>query len=156
MDPSQLLQYIIRPTLAEMGARFDTHGAAVLLLATAAQESHCGAYVHQIGGPALGYIQCEPATHSLVWDWALRNASGQLPAVRPRDERLMWDWRYATVIARLLYASWGITPVDDGPDDCWQAFEMWDRYKQRYNSALGAATKEQFTANWARYVAPVL
>lgn len=156
MDPSQLLQYIIKPAVMAMAPRFDSKGACVLLLATAAQETHCGQYVHQLGGPALGFLQCEPATHEDVWQWAVRNAPGEVPATMPSHARLMWDWRYATQIARLLYASWGISPLDDGVDDAWQAYELWSRYKKRYNSYLGAATKEQFAANWNRYVAPVL
>ena len=44
--------------------------AAVLLTGsgTAAVESRMGTYLRQIGGPALGIWQVEPATHLDCWD----------------------------------------------------------------------------------------
>lgn len=156
IQPSDLLTYVIRPTIRDMGADYDEPGIDILLLATLAQESHCGHWLHQIGGPALGAYMVEPYTHWLVWDWAKRNAPEQVPRIQPNDNRLVTDLQYATTIARLLYASWGIGLPGNGADDHWQAFELWDTYKKRYNSALGAATYEQFRHNWRTYVAPEL
>lgn len=156
MDPQQLLEYIIRPTLTDMGDEFDSEAADVLMLATAAQESHCGYYIHQINGPALGAYQVEPYTHGLVWRWARKNTPGLVPDRRPPHDRLVYDLRYSVIIARLLYYSWGIPLSGPGADDVFQAVELWREYKRRYNSYLGAATLDQFKENWAKYVAPVI
>lgn len=156
IQPTDLLNYVIRPTLKGMGDKYAADGADILLLATLAQESHCGYWLHQVGGPALGPYMIEPYTHWLVWDWAKRNATDQVPHIQPDDKKLITDLRYATTIARLLYASWGINMPGNGRDNQWQAYELWDKYKRQYNSYLGAATYEQFRDNWHDYVAPVL
>lgn len=156
IKPEQLMKYVIRPTLRWMGHEFAGGGADVLMLATAAQESHCGKWLHQVGGPAMGIMQVEPYTHGLVVDWAKRAGHTRFVSKHSDDERLVYDLRYSVVIARMLYASWGIGLPGNGPDDHWQAYELWGTYKRRYNSAQGAATKAQFTRNWNEYVAPTL
>lgn len=150
MNPDQLINYLIRPALDGMGPNYSQPGAGVLLLSTLAQESHCGQYLHQVSGPALGIYQIEPGTHDLVWNWARECVPVQVPHEQPADDRLIWDLRYATVIARLLYASWGDPPPEPTVHACWSD------YKPKYNSHLGAATFEQFERNWRQYVQPVL
>ena len=66
IDKAQLTDYIIKPTLLQIG--LFNHTAVNLLLGTCAQESRMGTYVHQLGnGPALGIYQIEPATHNDIW-----------------------------------------------------------------------------------------
>lgn len=158
MLPDQLLRYIIQPKLADMGEKFNRLGADILLLATAAQETHCGEYVHQINGPALGYLQVEPVTHDRILDWTNRNlperaAWLQLHFFRANvhhHAKLVFDWGYSTIIARLLYYSWPdpLPPMD--------ADSMFAYYKKCYNSAGGAATLTQWRQNWQTYVEPIL
>lgn len=151
MDPKQFLDYIIRPALDGMGQT--SPKAETLLLATAAQESHCGEYVHQIGGPALGFFQMEPATHKLVKDWLWENRGHLYDVIgckNSADDRLIWDLRYATQMARSLYLSVMYPLPDQKPDACFLY------YKTHYNSARGAATQAEFNSNWQKYVAPTL
>ena len=79
MDAQQLHDHIIKPTLEYMGGNYNTVEARFLLLCTAAIESECGHYIKQVGGPALGIWQMEPATHSDIWENcdALYDALGQ-------------------------------------------------------------------------------
>ena len=108
MKPDQLLTYIIRPALRIMTAvagEYNQPAAAIQLLGTSAQETHCGEYVHQIDGPALGIYQCEPETHQLTLRWAQEHDEHVLGHYNQPDERLIYDLRYATMIARLLYRS---------------------------------------------------
>jgi hypothetical protein len=61
---------IIRPALHAPGIW--SQSLECLVLGTGAQESHYQ-YVQQIGGgPALGWWQCEPATHDDIWANYLR------------------------------------------------------------------------------------
>lgn len=150
MIPGQLLEYIIRPTLARMGPEYNAPGADILLLATGAQETHCGKYVHQVGGPALGWPQVEPGTQKLVWKWGRRHTLHILRAKMAKPERLMTDWRLACMYARLVYYSW---PDPLPPINCDAMFLY---YKEKYNSPSGAATLEDWRKNWSRYVEPLL
>ena len=149
MKPGQLLTYIILPALLSLSDKFNSHRARIQLLATAAQESHCGEFVHQVHGPALGIYQCEPATHRLVLHWTLEHEPTALVSLTSLDERLIYDLNYATRIARLLYYSIPepLPPVD--------MTAMWRYYKSYYNRG-GAATQTEWNANWKRFVEPVL
>ena len=68
MNPQQLHDYIINPTLKYMGGRYNSIEARFLLLCTSAIESRCGHYMKQVNGPALGIWQMEPDTHTDIWD----------------------------------------------------------------------------------------
>ncbi len=158
MNAGQLLVYVIRPTLRKLAEKSElplaSNEAELLLLATAAQESSMGEYLHQVGGPARGIYQMEPATiedtenrikrwPKLEWaindsffSWAEYNVEGNL--------------QYATALARAKY--W-LVPHPLPAADCWS---LWFYYKQYWNTDLGAATPTQFAANFSRYVDPVL
>lgn len=148
MKPTQMRDYIIKPTLEWMGEDYYKKGAVTLLMATFAQESHCGQYVHQVGGPALGIGQVEPGTHQLVKNW-MRRESLDFP--KYGDEELIYDLRYNTMIARLLYYSW-----PDRLPDPYDRKGNWLMYKKCYNSYQGAATYRQFKRNWRKFVKPTL
>ena len=60
IDPKQLLQYVVAPTLAAL--QMDSVPARKLVMGTIAQESLLGRYLHQKGGPAMGICQIEMAT----------------------------------------------------------------------------------------------
>lgn len=147
MYPRQLFQSIIVPALAALGSQFASPAAAVLLLATTAQETLCGHYLVQIGGPALGIFQMERAT----WRDVLNRAGSSLPAAPHRADRMVYDLRYAVQIARLKYYldPQALPAADD-------IGGLWDYYKRVWNTKLGAATEVQFRARWAQYVAPAL
>jgi len=151
MNPQQLLDFIIKPALTLIGE--SGIKATILLLSTAAQETHCGEYVRQIGGgPGRGIYQCESATHNLVKNWLMRNnrpLHSLIVARGSTDERLVYDLQYATWIARVLYLS--IPKPLPAPTES----ETWAYYKAYYNRG-GKATREEWSDNWGRYVAPVM
>lgn len=153
ISPHHLLHNIIIPAL-HIDQELDSKAAQILLLATSAQESHCGEWVVQNGGPALGIYQCEPHTHDLVRNWLKLHEPAMALSIGGcsgfDSERLIYDLRYATQIARALY--WSIPhPLPKIARD-----EMWHYYKQYYNSEAGAATKEEWDRNWETYVKVVL
>ncbi len=68
MNPQQLHDCIIKPTLEYMDGNYNTIEARFLLLCTAAIESDCGYHIKQVNGPALGIWQMEPVTYDDIWD----------------------------------------------------------------------------------------
>ncbi|QDP50463.1 MAG: hypothetical protein Unbinned6284contig1001_19 [Prokaryotic dsDNA virus sp.] len=64
MNPQQLHDYIIKPTLEYMSGNYNSIEARFLLLCTAAIESDCGYYIKQVNGPALGIWQMELETEN--------------------------------------------------------------------------------------------
>ena len=62
----QFCEYVIQPALESIGMYSEP--AEQLLLGTACAESNLGTYLHQVGGPALGVFQIEPATHTDIWE----------------------------------------------------------------------------------------
>lgn len=128
--------------------------AQILLLATSAQESHCGEYLRQIDGPALGPFQMEPNTLDLVVRWTRRHfpviAADVFGEGNQDPERLVHDVRYATLASRLLYYS---IPEPIPAVSCGS---MWLYYKRWYNTPKGAATETEWNANWRTYVVNIL
>lgn len=150
----QLRDEIIVPALMDMGAQYSSGHAVELLLGTAAQESRMGHYVKQLhGGPALGIYQMEPATHEDIWDnYFLAHGDRVLNAVArvcelqdaPKPERMVWDLRYATVMARVHY----YRRPEPLPLDPVQYADYW---KAHYNTELGAGTPAEFLENYHRF-----
>lgn len=147
MNPKQLLEAIIRPALACLGSQYCTQSAVILLLATAAQESLCGEYVGQVGGPALGIFQMEPATYQ---DTLARSHEPRLLAPH-YAKRMVYDMRYATQMARLKY--WLAPDPLPAPEDM---CGMWQYYKRVWNTALGDTTMTEFYFHWREFVRPNL
>lgn len=138
----------MRPALFDLGMQYASREAEYLLLATAAHESRLS-YLRQLNGPALGVYQMEPATLDDLYENYLAYRGPTMP---PRDcERLIYDLRYATQVARLHYYRF---PERLPP--AWDAEAQWQLYKLRWNTPLGAATREQFVAAWQQCVEPVL
>jgi len=137
---SQLKHLIIAPTLGAVGLGGD---AAVNLLAGTALAESGAAYVRQIGGPALGLWQMEPATHQDCWDNYLafpgrstlaRGIRGLLSADVPSEDQLMCNLRYACVMARVKYLR--VPHPLPGASD---AVALAAYHKKWYNSECGAA-----------------
>lgn len=157
MNPQVLHDYIIRPTLEHLGDKYNTKVARKLLLATCAQESHCGVYFKQVKGPALGIYQMEPITirdlfnNSIAHNKTLKVkiAEFQSPAAEKNPEffSIIGNTFYATAVARANYYRFreGLPAADDIDG-------IWKYYKKYWNSTLGAATKLQFMNNYERFV----
>jgi hypothetical protein len=156
IDKTQFALDIITPALETISDFVPVTDAAIrLLMGTAAQESGFGTYVRQLGGgPALGIYQMEPATHDDIWLNFITNRrelAYQISIELDYDmhaDRLVYDLRYATIMARLHYyrVPQALPDADDtdGLANYWKSF---------YNSHLGAGTVDEFHHNYLRYVA---
>ena len=155
MDSKQLLTHFIEPACSLIGLASDE--ASILLLATAAVESDNGKYVKQIGGPALGWYQMEPATHQDLYDNFLKYKPTlenklkflALPGF-DRSHQLTVNPLYAAGAARLQYYRVPKPLPEIGVES------MWPYYKDHWNSHKGATTYSKWNDAWERFVAPVL
>ena len=157
MNAQQLHDYIVKPTLEYMGGNYNTVEARFLLLCTAAIESECGHYIKQIGGPALGIWQMEPATHDDICHNcdAMNNVNFENSIERFTDDiiwcsdcnnynSLMVSPMYACAMARLKYSmdSKALPAYNGGTD---LDIDMFYRYYKRvYNTGLGASTFDKW------------
>lgn len=152
MKPQSMQDHVIRPTLMYLGNY--SSAAAQLVLATMAQETHVleGFGVQQEGGgPAMGASQIEPATEADVLN---RISTGQRLLLKQLTlqetgelENLHGNLFYQAALTRLKY--W---LVPKALPDFGDIEGMWLYYKKYWNSMKGAATQNQFEANWAAYV----
>lgn len=151
IDANQLRREVIRPTLEFMGMH--SEAAENLLLGTAAHESHLGRYLHQLGGPALGIYQVEPATlrdvreNFLRYRPELHDRVRDLLGYRPSEERqLVTNLAFSTAIARLVYYR------DPEPLPAAGDLEGLARYYKRvFNTVAGKATEAQFIQAYRTY-----
>lgn len=63
MELRTIAETAVKPALALLPARMDTLEARVMLMAIGLQESRFE-FRHQVGGPALGFWQCEKGTRA--------------------------------------------------------------------------------------------
>lgn len=149
----QLRRYVIVPALASIG--LDGDSAEVLLMATCAQESKGGTYLHQINGPALGIYQMEPETYQDLISYiqpkqALRQkllSSCNFDVFPPHQNEIVTNLKYATIIARLYYLRF--------PEPLPAANDMdgiWKYYKKYWNTEKGKATQNEFYANYKAFI----
>lgn len=123
--------------------------ATELLLVTSAQESGCGHFLAQEGGPALSPWQIEPATHDDLWKnfLAFRSVLAskviglRMPGMSG-DDQLAGNLYYSCALARLIYFRNPMTLPVAG-----DAQAQWAAYKTVYNTSGGAATQAEFMAN---------
>lgn len=153
MNPKQLRELVIRPTLHTLGMW--SQPAEDLLLGTACQESHCGKYIRQLGCSgavgAFGIWQMELATARDIYDNFL-NHKPELKHVveslrggaQSITDALVCNLAYACAMARIKYYR---DPKAIPATLIGQA-EMWKRV---YNTALGKGTVAEYMDNWARY-----
>ena len=148
MDPKQFERFVISLALSLLG--MDSPAARALLLGTAAQESHLGRYLRQVGGgPAMGVFQMEPATYHDIW----RNFIDNHPDIKqrlaarwpmePAPEEMMTDLLLAAVMCRLHYRRVN-APLPQA-DDLAGLARYW---KLHYNTPLGGGSTEEFVRNW--------
>ena len=137
---------IIRPALKITGLWSDS--AEMLVLGTGMVESN---YTHlkQVSGPALGFWQCEPDTHTFQKKWLQRTdnvrllasvKSASLMEILPGDDALIWNLRYAALMCRIRYLN--AKPILPFWND---AVGMTEYHSQWYNRG-GKANIENNTA----------
>ncbi len=163
MELFQLYTFIIKPTLAHMGPRYEGETAERLLLGTIAHESK-GVHLDQrlsakddVLGPAIGIYQIEPATHDDLWDNFLlfRSKLGSkiqnlLAGWPDRDTQLAANLSYATAIARALYYRQPDKLPKPTDED-----GIWWYYKRYWNSIHGAATRGAWSLAYTEMVEPL-
>lgn len=144
LNANHVRDLVIVPALVELAAVLpgaNSAAAVNLLLSTAAAETNL-VHLAQHGGPALGIYQIEPDTHQdLHTNWlpqskyeSLREHLGDRA-----DDALIYDLRYATKIARCIYAR-RPEPLPAADD----AEALGDYWLAHYNTAGGAGTLEHF------------
>lgn len=148
INPGQLLRYVIRPTLKDLGLWSEP--AERLILGTACQESECGRYLVQIGGPALSIYQIEPTTHLDIHINFLAyrdDLHDKIAKYGNNPEDMITNLAYATAICRVHYLRVP-API---PDTLAGQAQYW---KSHYNSDKGAGTVYQYLNAWDRFVTP--
>lgn len=153
IDPQQFRTHVVRPAIEALGLWSES--AEALLMGTAAQESHLGRYLHQVGGgPALGPFQMEPATYRDIWAnylayrRPLANAVHDLAGVTvPNSEVMAYHLRYAAAMARIHYLR--VPQRLPAADDIVGLAQYW---KQHYNTPAGRGTVDEFVANYRRFL----
>ena len=152
INSNQFRQYVIRASLQPIGLW--SPEAEELLIGTAAHESQLGTYLAQVGGPALGVFQMEPATwkdlHKTFLyyqkDLYMRiNGVVRLDHRQPGD--MITDLEYACVMARLRY--YRVPDPLPAKDDLQAQARYW---KQFYNTPMGKGTVEQYIDDYHKYV----
>lgn len=140
LNCKQLTELIIEPALKDL-VMF-SQDAVELLLFTCANESNGGSYLHQVNGPALGIYQIEPRTYADLWENFINKKNDILMKLThsfdcnrmPSEDRIIYDLRYATAIARIFYARIP-HPLPSATD----VNAIWNYYKTYYNTSAGKA-----------------
>ena len=149
----QLRELIIKPALSDLLLLSDD--AIELLMFTCAVESYGGTYLKQRNGPALGIYQMEPVTYNDIWQNYLKSKSSLLMMLlsnfevhsMPHEDRLIYDLRFATAMARLHYAR-VIQPIPPAND----IDAIWNYYKDHYNTSLGSAHKDSAIKDYYNFI----
>lgn len=151
IDVKQFRSEIVKPTLIYLGMW--SPAAENLIVGTAIQESHL-TYLRQLGGgPALGIMQMESATHNDIWEHyiSFRDALeakiiGLIAPYSPPVGQLAGNMPYAVAMARVHY--WRDPEPLPHADDVMGLAEIWKRV---YNTELGAGTVSEFAHNYQKY-----
>lgn len=155
IDSKQLLTWVIRPVLKDLDLW--SVPAERLVLGTAAVESECGRWLAQIGGPALGAWQMEPASHDDIHDNFLK--------FRPELQKKVLRWNinaamdeaaeemagnlyYACAMARIQYLR-DPAPI---PDDLLGQSKY---YKRVYNTEQGKGSADGYRMAWDKFAASI-
>jgi len=123
-----------------------------------AHESKGGTYVAQLHGDAksaVGIFQMEPFTYDSLWNHYLSNhadlAAKILNSLRyvqkPPSEHCIFNIKLATIMARVFYLQLRDELPMPGDLD-----GIWNLYKTYYNSSKGAATKDEFIADYFHFI----
>jgi len=146
-------EYVVAPSCAlcaELAAVPAPKFIEDLIVATAAQETAIGRWLHQGGaGDAVSIYQFEPASlDSLMKDYIIPAKDNRfaklLIASRvgvsvPAVDEVKWNLRFATVMARLYYYR-----VPQGLPLTTSFQTLWEYYKKYWNTDLGSATEASF------------
>ena len=156
LNLSQLRDHVVVPTLKQL----DMYSLAAeqLILGTIAQESS-GSYLKQLGGPALGLIQMEPATHKDLWMNFIRYTQNMRDVLLsmtsdtvdecyrvngwPDHAALIWNLRYAIAMCRVHY--YRRPEALPKANDINSLARYWKAY---YNTGKGAGQVSEFVKHF--------
>jgi len=97
----------------------------------------------------------EPETYNDIWQNYIKNKPSLLLTIgsnfnahfQPDEQRLMYDFRFATAMARIHYARVS-EPLPSSKD----INAIWHYYKEYYNTPNGSAQKELAISNYRRFL----
>jgi hypothetical protein len=131
--------------------------AVYQLLGTCAQESAFEYAVQLGGGPARGYMQCEPATETDIWHHYLAYQpelvnflAARCGVTGPDVEALEHNLVYQIILARIHYFRCDPEPMPAAHDLADQAH----RWKLYYNTPAGHGTEAQYMDSYQQLVEP--
>jgi len=156
VNASQVRTELIRPILDAMGKATPckpSQAAENLMMGTWAHESLGGKFIKQVGGPACGIFQIEPATaHSLLEHYvkprkAFVDFITRYTTQQPIEEQLVTNLALQVIIARLVYypKPQPMPAADDLPG-------LAAYWKAHYNTPLGKGTVQKFLTDYALFV----
>jgi hypothetical protein len=129
--------------------------AEELLVFTCAVESDGGTYLKQVNGPALGIYQMEPNTYNDIWHNYIIPKNSLFMVLlsnfnvisMPEEDRLIYDLRYATLMARIHY----VRVLEKLPQAS-DTLAIWQYYKKYYNTPNGAATRDESIEKYRKFL----
>ena len=138
LDINQFKDLIITPALEDL--KLLSIEAIELLIFTCAVESKGGTFVKQVKGSALGIYQMEPRTYNDIWvNYLTHKLPLRLQMIHnfdcnniPSEDRMIYDLRYATAMARIHYAR-----VQEPLPNAKDLKAIWNYYKLHYNTLEG-------------------
>ena len=149
LDPEQLIEHVIRPTLEYLG--WYSRAAEELVLGTAITESRLR-YIKQIGGgPAMGIYQMEPNTfRDIKANYLSYNDDlyEMIESLRDRrdstqEEELCYNLAYATAMCRAHYRRQPAKLPERG-----NAVAQATYWKQYYNTHYGSGSIDHATEHF--------
>ena len=125
------------------------------MMMTTAQEAHLGEFLRQGWrtfddgrGVGMGVYSMEPATHADVWRYISEKRIQGIPwAWQQEDTALIWNLKYATVMARMRYLP--ARPNLPAATDLPGLAAYWNLF---YNRNPNAGTVEEALNTYAEYV----
>lgn len=152
---SELLEYVIRPTLKHLGVT--SPAAETLLLGTAARESGLGYHLADCDAGS-GIYRIDAVTHRRVWDEflafqpdvasAVRGLASQHEFLANPHAELATNLRYATAIAWVIYL-WKGAQVTGSPD----LHRLGDLWRNHFRPGPHPEA-DDFETSYLRYVCP--
>jgi len=150
---TDLVECVITPALLDV--ELFSQKAVDLLLGTAAQESHLGYYLRQISGPASGIYQMEPNTYKDIWGNYLYYKPELVKKIKMfygehvsnNFEKITYDLRYATVMARIHYLR-----VAEALPEVGDVEGMANYWKKYYNTYKGKGITSDFIDNYQSFI----
>ena len=168
LRPLDVWRFGVVPAVEQLGPRFDSTAARVLLFGTAAKESGGFRHLYQYpAGPAVGLGQMEPLTFRDIVDRAIvgdapwkvdaRRALRMLSAkVRPEPLDLAGNMPLAFALVRLKYFLAPRWSEAEPLPPAWDPDAQGDYWKRYYNTPLGAGRPEEYVESWHIHCEPTL